>query len=134
MPLWASNFEFLDSICPKRIFMVKKRKSQHHHHWIRHIEISLGTKFQLKLTILILLTRFAQKDFFWFKTEKVNTIHFLHNIAYSNWSSVKFQLKLTNFDLLDQISPKRYFQSQTDKVIIIIEFHIFKLVLVPISA
>ena len=46
-----NNFEFLDQICPRKIFMVKNRKSEHHH-WIPHIQISLGTKFQLKLTIL----------------------------------------------------------------------------------
>ena len=78
-----NNFEFLDQICPRKIFMVKNRKSEHHH-WIPHIQISLGTKFQLKLTILIFLTRFTQKGFFWSKTEKVNTTYFLHNSGYSN--------------------------------------------------
>ena len=78
-----NNFEFLDQICPRKIFMVKNRKSEHHH-WTPHIQISLGTKFQLKLTILIFLTRFIQKEFFWSKTEKVNTTYFLHNSAYSN--------------------------------------------------
>ena len=78
-----NNFEFLDQICPRKIFMVKNRKSEHHH-WIPHIQISLGTKFQLKLTILIFLTRFTQKGFFWSKTEKVNTTYSLHNSAYSN--------------------------------------------------
>ena len=63
--------------------MVKNRKIEHHH-WIPLIQISLGTKFQLKLTILIFLTRFAQKGFFWSKTEKVNSTYFLHNSAYSN--------------------------------------------------
>ena len=63
--------------------MVKNRKSKHHHS-ILHIQISLRTKFLLKLTILIFLTIFAQKGFFWSKTEKVNTTYFLHNSAYSN--------------------------------------------------
>ena len=38
-----------------------------HHHWILHIQSSLGSKFQRKLTILIFfffLTRFSQKGFF----------------------------------------------------------------------
>ena len=35
-----NNFEFLDQICPRKIFMVKNRKSEHHH-WIPHIQISL---------------------------------------------------------------------------------------------
>ena len=60
-----------------------------------HIQISLGIKFQLKLTILNFLTRFTQKGFLWFRTEKVNTTYFLHNSAYSHYSSAKFQLKLT---------------------------------------
>ena len=39
---------------------VKNGKSEHHH-CILHIGISLGTKFQLKLTNLIFWTKFAQK-------------------------------------------------------------------------
>ena len=50
--LWTNNFEFLDHITPRNIFMVKNRKIKHHH-WIPLIQISLGTKFQLKLKILI---------------------------------------------------------------------------------
>ena len=42
----------MDQICPRKIFMFQNRKSEHHH-WIPHIQISFGTKFQLKLTILI---------------------------------------------------------------------------------
>ena len=38
------------------------------------IRISLGSKFQLKLAVLIFWTRFAQKGYFWSKTAKVNTI------------------------------------------------------------
>ena len=37
------------------------------------IYCSLGTKFQLKLTILIFFTKFAKKRWFRSKTEKVNT-------------------------------------------------------------
>ena len=79
--IWVNNFECLDQICPRK--MVKNRKIKHHH-WILHIQISLGTKFQWKLTILIFLTRFTQKRFFWSKIEKVNPSYFLHNSAYSN--------------------------------------------------
>ena len=50
-------------IFPRKIFTVKNRKSEHHH-WIPLIQISLGTKFQLKLTILISLTRFTPKKGF----------------------------------------------------------------------
>ena len=55
---------------PKRD-MVKSRRSEHDH-WIPHIWISAGSKFQPKLTILIYWTRFAQICFFWSKTKKVN--------------------------------------------------------------
>ena len=36
----------LDQACPKGVILVKIGKSEHHH-WIRHIRISLDTKFQL---------------------------------------------------------------------------------------
>ena len=77
------KFKFLDQIYQRKIFIFKNRKSEYHH-WILHIQISLGTKFQFKLTTLIFLRRFTQKEFFWSKTEKVNTTYFLHNSAYSN--------------------------------------------------
>ena len=38
-----------------------------------HIRISLSTQFHLKQTILIFWTKFAQKDYFCMKTEKVKT-------------------------------------------------------------
>ena len=37
-----------------------------------NIQISLGTKFKLKLTILNFGTKFAHKGYFLWKTEKVN--------------------------------------------------------------
>ena len=49
---------------PKKGISVLKQKSEHHH-GILHIQIRLGTKYQLiKLTILIFLD---QKEFFWTK-------------------------------------------------------------------
>ena len=41
-----------------------------YHHWGPHIRINLGTKFQLKLTILIFWTKFSQKRYFRLETEK----------------------------------------------------------------
>ena len=61
----------MTKICPKRVFSLKNRK-RHHHQWTVYFRISLGNKFQLKVTILILWTKFAQKRYFWWKTEKVN--------------------------------------------------------------
>ena len=57
----TDNLNFLDQISPKM------RKCEDHH-WILYIWNSLGTKFQLKLTILILWTKFAQIRYFWSKT------------------------------------------------------------------
>ena len=50
------------------VFLVKNRKSEHYY-WILHIQISLGNKFQHKMEIWIIWTKFAPKGW---KTEKVN--------------------------------------------------------------
>ena len=60
-------------------------------HWILHIRISRTTKFQLKLTIFIFWTKFAQKGYFRSETEKVNS-----TIEFCTWQ----------FRLLDQIYSK----------------------------
>ena len=57
----------------KRVFTVYNKKKSKHHHWILHIQIILGPKFQPRLTILIFWPKFAQKGCFQFKQEKVNT-------------------------------------------------------------
>ena len=73
---WTDNFHFLDQISPKRVFPIKNRKSEHDH-LILHAQISVGSKFQLKLIILIFWTKFAQKGYFHSKTKKMNiTIEF----------------------------------------------------------
>ena len=73
---WTDNFEFLDQICPKRIFLVGNRESEHHR-WILHIQICQGTKFQFKLVVCNFWTKFAQERYFGLKTEKINgTIEF----------------------------------------------------------
>ena len=51
---------------------VQNRKSEHHYS-ILDIRINLGTKFQLKLTVLICWTKFAPKGCFRSKIENVNT-------------------------------------------------------------
>ena len=76
--VWVPNFTLnnqswnLDQIYPKRVFSLEKEKSEHQR-WVLHIRISLATKFQLKLTILIFWTKFLEKGYFRSKTEKVNT-------------------------------------------------------------
>ena len=51
-----------DKICPESVFPVKNRKSEHHH-WITQIQISLGTKFQFKLTMFFFSTNLPKKVF-----------------------------------------------------------------------
>ena len=48
----SDNFDLLEQVCPKRVFLVKKGKSEHHHLILR-IRISQDTKCQLKMRVLI---------------------------------------------------------------------------------
>ena len=57
-----TSFEFWDHIFPKRVFLVQNRQSSYHN-WILHIRLRLGSKFQLKMTILIFWKKFAQNWF-----------------------------------------------------------------------
>ena len=59
----------------------KKEKVNSTHHWIQHIQISLGTKFKFKLTILIFLNKFAQQSISSWKLKKWTS---LMNSAYLN--------------------------------------------------
>ena len=91
----------------KRSLWSKKSEYQH---WILHIRISSGSTFQLKLTSLIFLAKFAHKWYFRSKTKKLNsTIGFcmfeLINFR-SNW---QFQFCGLN------LPQKGYFQSETNK-------------------
>ena len=61
----------------------KIEKSEHHHR-ILNIQNSLGTKFQLKLTILNFWTKLTQKGYFQSKKEK--KIKSLSNPTYLNQS------------------------------------------------
>ena len=62
---------FFGPSLPKKGISSQKRKKgkSEHQHWILDIRISLGTKFQLNLTILIFLTKFAKKGYFRSETE-----------------------------------------------------------------
>ena len=57
------QFEVLVQNCPKRVFLLKDRISEHHHQKL-DIQISIGTKFKTKSTIVIFHTNFAQKGYF----------------------------------------------------------------------
>ena len=58
VPDFTLNKQFwnLGPNLPRKGIFGPKQKSEHHH-WILHIQISLGTKFQLKLTIFTIWTK-----------------------------------------------------------------------------
>ena len=58
---------------PKKGISSQKQKRQSHQ-WVLHIRISVGTKFEHKVTILIFWTKFAPKSHFHLKTKKENSI------------------------------------------------------------
>ena len=67
------------------------------------------TKFCFKLTILICGTKFAQKDYFLSKMQKVNvTIEICI-------SELLYIPSFDNFNFLNQFGSKRYFRSKTEK-------------------
>ena len=75
--VWVPNFSlnwqfwFFRPNLPKKGVSCLKQKSENHH-WILHIPINRGNKFQLKLTILISWTKFGQNEEFQSETNKVN--------------------------------------------------------------
>ena len=83
-----------------------------------HIRISLSTNSWLKLTIAIFLTKFVKKvSYFQSRTDKIDT-------------AVEFCIfELQNFRT--KLAEERCLWSATGKLNVIIEFRLFKLVLVP---
>ena len=92
------------------MFPVSNRKAEYHH-WILHIQISLGTKFPLKLTILNFWTKFTQKGHFQSKMEKLNiTIEFsILELEYIPNFSLKWQFWYFGPNFLEKgiSGPKR---------------------------
>ena len=107
----TDNFDFLDQICPKRVFPIKNKKNKHYH-WILHVGIRLRTKFQLKVTFLIFWTKFSQKGHFWPKTKKLNiTIEFcMFELVYVPNFSLKWE-----FWCFGQNLPKKGISDQKQK-------------------
>ena len=101
----------MDQIYPKRVFLIKTRKSEHHH-WNLHIWISVVTKFQLKMIILTFWTRFAHNGYFRSKIEKIEHHHWILHVLIR--VCTKFQLKLI-MSRLDQNCPKRLFPVENEK-------------------
>ena len=76
------------------------------------IGISLGTKFQLEVTILIFWTKFAQKGYFWSKIEKMKTtIEFCRfGLVYVPNSSLIWEIRCFRLNL-----PKKGISSWKQK-------------------
>ena len=110
---WTNNFKVLHRICPRKTFIVKKKKIEHHH-WIPLIRISLGTKFRLKLKMLIFLTRFTQKELFWSKTEKW-TAHIFYIILYVQISLGRNFSSNWQFWFIGPNLPKKLFPVENNK-------------------
>ena len=84
----------MDQTYPKRVFLVNNGRSEHHH-WILHVPVSLGTKFQLKLTILICLDQIWSKREFPVWNRESEHHHWILHIRISLELEARFQLKLT---------------------------------------
>ena len=87
---------------------------------ILHIQISLDTKFQLKLTTLMFWTKFAAKRYFLSKSKKSEQHHWVLQIPIS--LGIKFQLKLTILISRLNLPKKGYFSSKTEKANITTQF------------
>ena len=147
----------MDQICPKRVFPLRNKKSEHQH-WILHIWISLSLEFHLELTILIFWIKFAQTAYARSKTEKwisplnsacsiyIGTKFQLQLIILIFWNkfaqtgyfrpktkiwislTIEFYLELTILIFWTKFPQKVYSQSKAEKVDITIEFCMFELV------
>ena len=111
----------------KVYFRTKSEKSEHRY-WVLHIQISPSTNFQLKLIIEILWTKFAQVGVAIFSLKHNRHHHWILHIRIS--LCIKFHFEQTILNFWTKFTQERYLCSKTEKVNII-EFRIFKLVLVP---
>ena len=130
--VFASNFALIKPFwnfgpnLPKEDIYVRKQKSEHHH-WIPHIQISLGTKFQFNWQIWFFWPDLPKKSFSGLKQKKLTPLIF-HIILHIQIGLVRNFSSTNNFDFLYQICPERYFQWKTEKVSITMEFCIAELV------
>ena len=107
------QFWILDQICPRKVFKVKNRKSEHHH-WILHIQVSFGTKFSLKLTILIFWPDLPKKGFSGLKQKKW-TPHIFYIILHIQISLVQNFRSNWQFWFFGPNLPKKGFPVENRK-------------------
>ena len=93
--------------------MVKNWKGEHHH-WISHIEISLGTKFQLKLTIWLFWLDLPKKGFADPKQKKW-TPHIFHIILHIQVSLKRNFSSNWQFWFFGSNLPKKVFPVENRK-------------------
>ena len=117
--LWVPNFRlswqlwlFGWYLLLKGIWVLNRKTV--HHHIILNFRISLGTNFQLKLTIFTFSNKFCQKVHFQTKTYH----HWIFHIGIRQ--GTKFQVKLTIPTIGNKFSErvgqgKGYFWSKTEK-------------------
>ena len=122
---WTDNFHCLDQISPKRVFPIKSRKSEHDH-LILHAQISVGSKFHLKLIILIFWTKISPRTAFPLENKKSEQHHWIQYVRIS--LGTKFQLQLIISIFWTKFAQKAYSPSKTENVNTTIEFCKFELV------
>ena len=98
------NLSFPTKFTQKSVFWVKNKKCEHHQ-WIPQIRISLSTKFQLKMVILIFWIKVAQKRYFPSK-KKIKHRHWIRHIQFTLITEI--QLKTGNFNFWTKFSQKSY--------------------------
>ena len=104
------TFIFGPNLCRKGVSCGKEKFENHP--WSIHIQISVGTKFQLKWTILIFLTKFCLKRIFLIRNGKSENHHWALNI----WIALGTKIPQTeNLDFLDQICANRVFMFKNEK-------------------
>ena len=112
-----SNRALFTLVYQKECFRYKKKKwIPEYHHWILHIRINLGTKFQLKLTIWFAGSNLLKKGIPVLKKKKWTPPL---NSAYSNQSRYQISVKTDNFDFLDHISSKGVFPVKNRKNMVV---------------
>ena len=125
------QLEFLDQICPGKIFIAKIKKVNMVIEF-RLFNLALAPNFRLNWQLWFFWTDLPKKGFSCLKQKKwtIHIFYIILNIQISlvqNLSS-KYELRLRICIFLDQICTKRYFESKTEKVKIVIEFCRFEVV------
>ena len=106
---------FWAKLAQKGYFQSKKEiKKENYIHRILYIQISLGTKFHLKQTILIFRAKFIPTGYLRSKGRKSEHRHCILRIRIS--LSTKFHFKETILNFGTKFAKRGYFQSRTEKV------------------